>query len=158
MKILVVSDSHGESEGIEKVLERERPDAIIHAGDGERDRYAFSVTGSIPVAMVKGNCDYGNDLPEEILLEEKGKRIFIVHGHTYHVRNSTLALEVVAKEKNLDLVIYGHTHIPDLKEKNGTKFLNPGSISAPRQKNKKPTYALIFLGKTGEMKIDLKFL
>ena len=40
-----------------------------------------------------------------------------------------------------DILIYGHEHIPYIKEKDGKVFINVGSISLPRQNNN-PTYAI----------------
>ena len=58
MKLLILSDSHGEQEFMQLAVRRERPDAVIHLGDhcADADRLAEEFCG-LPVLSVRGNCD-----------------------------------------------------------------------------------------------------
>ena len=82
MKILVLSDSHGAVSPMEQAVEQTSPDLILHLGDcwrdGERLHDRFP---SIPLEQVPGNCDFRPTEPAERLLELRGKRILLCHGH-----------------------------------------------------------------------------
>ena len=118
MNVLVFSDSHGRTDKINEALERQisPPDAILFLGDGLRDIESADV-GNIPVYSVCGNCDsyydalFG-DVADERLIVAGCKRILITHGHKYHVKSVLSVLLQRAKQKNADIVLFGHTHMP----------------------------------------------
>ncbi len=91
MKILVLSDSHGNLTNMEQAVERTNPNLIVHLGDcwrdGERLHEHFP---EIPLEQVPGNCDFRPGEPAEKLLILRDKRILICHGHTYGVKQSLL--------------------------------------------------------------------
>ena len=153
MKILVVSDTHGYTDKFDVVLEKEQPvDMLIHCGDVERDEDYIRAAAGCPVCMVAGNNDWGSDLQQEIVTEIGKYRVFITHGHRYYVPFEMDRLKAAAKERNAQIVIFGHSHMPYLQEEDGITFLNPGSISKPRQVSFEPTYAIMKLDDRGEMK------
>lgn len=130
MKCVVLSDSHGNWKYMYQAVEREEPDQILHLGDVVRDvpclREAFP---HIPIAQVLGNCDLysGSDLPEERELTLEGKRIWLLHGHTYGVKSGTGLVRGEARSRGADVVCFGHTHRP-LCERDGSLWLlNPGT-------------------------------
>ena len=118
MNVLVFSDSHGGRGKINEVLERQisPPDAILFLGDGLRDIDGADV-GNVPVYSVCGNCDtsFGalfSDVFDERVIVIGGKRIFMTHGHKYHVKSVLSALFMRARELDADIVLFGHTHVP----------------------------------------------
>ena len=129
MKILVLSDSHGNLTNMEQAVERTNPNLIVHLGDcwrdGERLHEHFP---EIPLEQVPGNCDFRPGEPAEKLLILRDKRILICHGHTYRVKTSLLLAGFAAEEQQLDLFLFGHTHRPLVDMRGRTLFLNPGSI------------------------------
>lgn len=146
MKILVLSDSHREMENMHKAVLRENPDMIFHLGDHYKDaKLLHSEFPDIPMHAVRGNCDYGSQNTEQLLTIEN-TRIFLCHGHLYHVKYEYLTLEYAAREKDADIVLFGHTHRSFYTENDGLHMLNPGSIGEPRDPVG-PTYGLIFLEK-----------
>ena len=58
-----------------------------------------------------------------------GKRFLLLHGHQYYAMSSLLYR---AEEVHADMVLYGHTHMPDLSADGPRLILNPGSLSRPR--------------------------
>ena len=129
MKILVLSDSHGNVENMARAVEKEQPRLILHLGDcwsdAERLRRRFP---GIPMEQVPGNCDYRSIEPAERLLFIEDKRVMICHGHTLGVKQSMLRAGYKAEEENLDLLLFGHTHRPMVDMRGKTLFINPGSI------------------------------
>lgn len=114
------------------------PDAkmIIFLGDGLRDAdVLFDEYRHIPHVGVKGNCDFSSTFGGESYLEEQtvdveGVRIFCCHGHKYGVKSSELRLWMRAKEKEVDVALFGHTHTPFERCFEGVRLFNPGSIGA----------------------------
>lgn len=145
MKILVLSDTHGDTNKAEEAIRRNKGiNLIIHLGDYFRDAQKLSsMFPDIPIEYIYGNSDFMiEDVPAEKILEVDGKRIFITHGHRYSVKWDYDKLYKKAEEMNVDVLLFGHTHIPDLIEKDRYCVLNPGSTSDPRDDSNE-SYAII---------------
>ena len=56
----------------------------------------------------------------------------LCHGHQYDVKWGFDSLLKIAKDNNIDIVVYGHTHIPVYKKIDNIIFINPGSTTYPR--------------------------
>ena len=129
MKILVLSDSHGNISNMIQAVERETPAMILHLGDCWRDAEKLHEQfPAIPLEQVPGNCDFRSTEPNEQLLMLSGMKALICHGHTYGVKQSLLSAGYRAEELDLDLFLFGHTHRPFVDMRGKTLFLNPGSI------------------------------
>lgn len=147
MRILVFSDSHGAGGQVAR-LAAENPGAeeVFFLGDGAGDLYAFS--GANPAAKihrVSGNCDPGGLALAEDTVELAGARIFLCHGHTLGVKSGLEALYRRAAQAGASLVLYGHTHVPDISYFGGAVFVNPGSLGRPPL-GRRPTYAVVDIG------------
>ncbi|MDY4397625.1 MAG: metallophosphoesterase [Eubacteriales bacterium] len=130
MRIGIVSDTHGDSYAIRRVIEQAgRVDAWIHLGDNTRDTEAFGKDGT-PVYSVAGNCDFGGE--KELRISLDGAEIFATHGHYYGVTAGTDRLAYRAEELGCNVALYGHTHIPKLDYDGKLYIINPGSPSCPR--------------------------
>lgn len=133
MKIGVLSDTHMMTKYIDKAIPYlNECDLIIHAGDNFRDsKYIHQMT-KVDMIAVKGNCDFEN-VEDEILFEVENKNILVCHGDKYDVKYGIDQLQKRAVELKADIVIFGHTHVPLCLNKNGINYINPGSISLPRE-------------------------
>lgn len=159
MKILVFSDSHGSHGEMENVIRSEKDiDIIFHLGDYAKDLDVVkeNMKLDIPIKRVKGNCDFGSSVPQELLFDICGKKILMRHGSKLRVKQGLTKIDYYAREKNADIVIFGHTHVPLLRNFGDLYILNPGSIGEPRTKGK--TYAVITIDEkdNGNIKIDMK--
>ncbi len=129
MKILVLSDTHGDTRRLREIFTRERGIALcIFLGDGEHDLDPFFPAPDMPLLAVRGNCDFCSALPTKIVTEEGGKRILCTHGHEQHVKIADVWLREAAREAKADIVLYGHTHIPVQDYEDGLYLCNPGSV------------------------------
>lgn len=131
MRILVVSDTHGDFYSFKKAIEAQRSaEIIIHCGDSrdELDNIRMLYPNKAIIA-VKGNCDFSSMLPsvEERVIE--GKKLFITHGHLYNAKMTLYPLCCAAREAKADIVLFGHTHNAIAEYDNGLYILNPGSLS-----------------------------
>ena len=152
MKILVLSDSHGNLANMIQAVEEATPRMIFHLGDCWSDAEKLHAHfPDIPLEQVPGNCDFRPGEPAEKLVFWDGLRVLLCHGHTYGVKNSLMSAGYAAQEKNLDLLLFGHTHRPLCDWRGKTTFFNPGSIG----KGLKPTYGII---RVEDGKIDSRIL
>ncbi len=134
MRILVVSDSHGNRQRLwDTVASQSGLSGVIHLGDGLRE--AEDVAGdfpSIPFYTVQGNCDFPSvayDAPTSRLEILGGVRVFCTHGHLYNVKYDLIRAVLAAEEVSAGVLLYGHTHIPFTDYREGLHIMNPGSLS-----------------------------
>lgn len=128
MRIAVFSDTHGRVDGVLRAIEAEKPDAMIHLGDCERDvRPIQKQFPALPVYNVSGNCDYSCAVPDTSYFTLEGVKILATHGHRYGVKMSLDPLLNAAYFSKSKLVLYGHTHIPYNKDEMGIRVMNPGT-------------------------------
>ena len=99
MKLLVLSDSHGNVDNMARAVELTQPRHILHLGDCLRDAQALHERfPDLPMDTVPGNCDWGSFDQPERLLEFEGVRVLMMHGHTRNVKSSPLAAQYAARE------------------------------------------------------------
>ncbi len=150
MKWFVLSDIHGSLYYLEKALERfheEQCDRIMVLGDclyhGPRNplpkdynpkRVAERLNAyKDRIVAVRGNCDSEVDqmvLDFEIMgdyhiLVFSSRKVFFTHGHLYH-RDHMPQLSAG------DLFVHGHYHVPMTETVDDIYYLNPGSVSLPK--------------------------
>ena len=150
MKLMIASDLHG-SFGYAKPLvdafQKEQADKLLLLGDllyhGPRNDLPFEYAPKkvIPLlngvkehlVCVRGNCDAEVDqmvlefpiMAETVAFTFAGQDMVAVHGH--HLEDCSPAV------KPGDVVFFGHTHVPEVYEKEGVVYLNPGSTSIPKE-------------------------
>ena len=127
MRVLVCSDSHGQKYNIREAFDKERPDAIFFLGDGLRDMDIIEPSPRVAVVCVKGNCDlYEEDSVRCINLENK--KLLLTHGHYSGVKQGLWKLDLLAREKEADIILYGHTHQVAEDRIENRLYICPGSI------------------------------
>lgn len=146
MRLGLLSDSHGDIYGAKRAIKKMGDvDLLIHLGDYCRDAEKISKEIKRDIIYVRGNCDFSSDVETDRIIEFGGKKIFITHGHKYNVKSDYMGLYYKAEEIGADAVLFGHTHTAIVFEMNGILFINPGSVSRPR--NGIETYAVITVEK-----------
>lgn len=161
MRILVISDTHGHENNLEKVLCKVKPiDMLIHCGDVEGgERFIRERAGALcACCFVRGNNDYFSDLPREAVFTIKGYKIMVTHGHNYGVSMDTSILREEARSRGIQIVMFGHTHRPFLEQRSDITVLNPGSLSYPRQAGRKPSYLIMEIKENGEIQYSQEYL
>ncbi len=166
LKILVISDSHGQNHLLRRAIGQEAPiDILVHAGDVEGSlRQELGENTEYKVYAVCGNMDWRDEYPDSLCFEAGGKRFYVVHGHHHGVHTTRERVRAAARDRGAQIAVYGHTHMPLLLEEDGITLLNPGSIAKPRQAGWKKTYAVIEIplddsgAAAGEPVIELRSL
>lgn len=151
MKWLIASDIHGSAYYCEKLLEaykREGADKILLLGDvlyhGPRNDLPEGYAPKQVIAMlneleneilcVRGNCEAEVDqmvlsfpvLADYAILTVGKKMIFVTHGHVFNNKN-------LPPIKPGDILLHGHTHVPVCEEYETHIYMNPGSVSIPKE-------------------------
>ena len=151
MKYVIASDIHGSAyytELLMKAFEDEKADRMILLGDylyhGPRNPFPRDYdpkkvaellnSQCESVIGVRGNCDAEIDqvmlkfpiMADYMMLALDDVTVFFTHGHIYNREN-------LLPMKQGDVMVSGHTHVPLCAEEDGKVFLNPGSISLPKE-------------------------
>lgn len=126
MRLLVVSDSHGKKDRVEKILQNESYDYFIFLGDGLGD--IESVIDDPRTIAIRGNCDFFSTVDDTKIVEMAGLRFLVTHGDRFHVKSTLYPLIVEAKLSKVDVVIYGHTHSYADEEVDGVRLINCPSL------------------------------
>jgi putative phosphoesterase len=149
LKIGVISDTHLDDYD-DKMKKRVAEhfidvDMILHAGD-IIDLSVLEIFGDKEVRAVCGNMDnvsVREKFPENLLFELNGFKILLTHGW-----GSPWGIEerISSGFKDIDCVVYGHTHKPANHKKDNVLFFNPGS-AADRYFNSSKTIGILEIDK-----------
>jgi putative phosphoesterase len=137
MKLVgLISDTHVPSRS-KKLPDRvfeifKNADLIIHAGDLTQIEIVKELEKIAPVVAVHGNMDpqkARSQLPAFNSTELLGHRIGVTHdpGALWGMNE----MKRLAKEKGLNVLVFGHTHKQSVKWEDDTLFINPGSATDP---------------------------
>ena len=149
-KLLIASDLHGSAYYTRLLMDRikeEQPDRILLLGDllyhgprndlprGYAPKEVITMLNSLKneVLAIRGNCDTEVDqmvldfpiMADYAVLFVDGKTILATHGHHYNDANPL-------PHRKGDILLIGHTHVPVLKDCGDFIFMNPGSVSIPK--------------------------
>lgn len=140
MLIGVMSDTHDDIVQTKKAVSRfnrEGVEHVLHAGDLVSPFMLDTLKElSAPITAVFGNNDGDRSLLEKkssayphlriagtfARIDAGGMRIALVHG------NDPVLLETLAGCTSIDLLVYGHTHRPEVREQVSLLIVNPGEV------------------------------
>lgn len=150
MKIIFASDIHGSAYYAERLIEKYKSsgaDRLVLLGDllyhGPRNdlpkdyspKKVIEILNGVKndILCVRGNCDTEVDqmvldfpiMADYAVLAADGKTIYLTHGHIYNPLNPP-------KLKAGDILMNGHTHVRAFEEHEGFTYVNPGSVSIPK--------------------------
>jgi len=160
MKLVIASDIHGSAFYCEKLLDcykNEKADKLILLGDilyhGPRNDLPVDYAPKKVIEMlnaikndilcVRGNCDSEVDqmvlkfpiMADYSFFYWREKLVFITHGHTLNLQNMPMI-------KKGDILLHGHTHIPACEKTDLCTYINPGSVSIPKE-NSRHSYIVL---------------
>jgi len=151
-KLLVISDSHGNVPALTAVFSWAKelipPKGTILAcaylGDGFPDLHKAAETAGFysDWKLVRGNNDYGIQLPDAAVFNFGEHRFYMCHGHKHNLYSGHHVLLEAVKNNDADTVLFGHIHVPFFKNIEGISFINPGSVGQPRS-NIGSTFAVV---------------
>lgn len=147
MKFLIVSDSHGDYQNLEKIVySNQDVDIFIHLGDYEIPEYLLN-----SFIYVKGNNDFFSDAPKVRDINYGNFTIHFEHGHRINYLNFDKYIE----SKNCDIFLFGHTHKKLAKKVGNTYVFNPGSLTRPRDSSL-GSYLILDINSKDDIKYSFK--
>lgn len=156
-RIMIVSDTHRRHANLAEAIYNEgKLDMLIHLGDIEGEEVIIEELAGCETVMVPGNNDFFSPMPRERELIIAGRKVMLTHGNNYYVSLDLQTLREECISRNIDIVMFGHTHRPLIQVEDDITFINPGSISYPRQSDKKCTYIMMFIDDDDEISFELK--
>ena len=123
-----------------------------------RSEYTIQSAVDCPVEIIAGNNDFFSNLPTEKTLQVGKFRVMIAHGHQYYINMGNEMIKEEALAQGADIVMYGHTHKPVIDMTKGIIAVNPGSLSYPRQENRRPSYIIMEIDGNNELKFEIKYI
>lgn len=164
-RYLLISDTHMPRRG--KALPKPfvelaaHADAILHTGDFTELSVVLELECYSPIYAVQGNNDsleVVSRFPEEQIVDLDGLRVGMTHGHLGSAKSTPERAREQFSAADVDLIVFGHSHIPFDQDIAGIRCLNPGSLCDPRRQ---PTASFISLIVTAshalKWNIDAKF-
>lgn len=149
MRIGVVGDIHGNYTALQNaVRQMGKIDHLWFTGDGVREIRLLAEATGLFVRGVRGNCDFTTSYPDEELFNLENHTIWLTHGHLYGVKSSLTRLSLAGAEKGAQLIVYGHTHLPEMTEWHGIIIFNPGTLCRERAYHE-ASYGIIEISDTG---------
>ena len=106
-----------------------RSQHIIHAGDVGAPEILDQLAAIAPVTAVRGDVDkeaWARKLPETEVVEIGGVSIYVLH--------DLAQLDLKPEASGFDVVISGHSHVPNQETREGVLYFNPGSAGPRRFK------------------------
>lgn len=153
MKLMIASDIHGSAYYCERLMKRfyeEKPDKLLLLGDilyhgprndlpkGYAPKKVVEMLNSIKdcTLSVRGNCEAEVDqvvlefpiMADYTILNVNGITITATHGHTYNQKKPLPFCN--------EILLCGHTHVPACEVFDNFTYLNPGSVSMPKNDTK----------------------
>ena len=155
IKVGVLSDTHlhKATPALRRIYERRLSgmDVLLHAGDVvSTDVVRFLEQGTF--FGVHGNMDppdVRERLPSERVVELNGFRIGLTHGRG---SPSTCEAEAARRFSGVDVVVYGHSHIPASRVRDGVLLFNPGSLTG-HSRSGRNSFGILELGETVQARI-----
>lgn len=143
MRIAVLSDTHlrvGRSLPRFVWEQLSDIDMILHAGDLTHSGLLEELSCMAPVRAVRGNCDGGDvSLPHRDIVECEGFRIGLIHGDSGQGKSTAERAYRAFQDTTVNLIVFGHSHIPFMEWQEGRLLFNPGS---PTDKRREPHYSM----------------
>ncbi|SEH10476.1 metallophosphoesterase family protein [Thermoleophilum album] len=101
-------------------------------------------------------------LPFDLRFELGGVRVRLVHGSPRKVNEYLFedkparTLERIARLADCDVLVFGHTHKPWIREHGGVLFVNCGSVGKPKDGDPRAAFALIETDERGEVRARIE--
>lgn len=175
MKLMFASDLHGSEYYTKKLVEKYNEfkcEKMVLLGDilyhGPRNDLPFGYNPkgviellnnmSKDIVAVRGNCEAEVDqmvldfncMSDSLLMWERGRKFFITHGHIYNKDN-------LPKLNDGDILLHGHTHVKTIEKIGEMLYINPGSVSIPKENNP-PSFMIYEDGRFTIYDFDLNIL
>ena len=159
MKIGVLSDSHKNTNNLKEAFNylkhAEKVDLVIHLGDDYSDTAvlqqanvpAFGIRKTF-IVRVPGAYDpeYKDPkIPNRMIKEYGGWNVLMTHTPKKHENDlaDDINPELAMQSMGVDIVLYGHTHVPKIEKTGNAYAINPGHLKDDDKKGFPPSFAIL---------------
>lgn len=147
-KIILLSDTHGNLKFIEKlkpIIRQYSPDILIHLGDNYPDTQ-YLLSPNYELIRIPGTwCqEYQSAyIDNRIKITIENWTVFLSHTPESHYEDlpEDPKPESILKESPPDIFAHGHTHHPKIEKSGPTIIINPGHLTAKKDRGYPATYA-----------------
>ena len=151
MKLMIASDIHGDAETAARLIEAYKSsgaERLLLLGDilyhgprndlpaGYAPKKVIELFNAISEELlcVRGNCDTEVDqmvlnfpiLADYCVLYVGKRMIYATHGHNFNC-------DSLPPLQKGDILLHGHTHVPKCQNMGDFTYMNPGSVSIPKE-------------------------
>ncbi len=149
IKILVISNTRGNTGPIWTAIDKEHPDVIFHLGDGIKDLADVNFTGKIYVVRGSGDFVKHKRIPFATRISFGHEFMLLTHGDNYFAKDRQKLCNF-ASAQGATMVLFGNDDEPAYFELNGIKFVCPGSLCDRMT----ATYVIIEIDEDGNLDIQ----
>jgi len=143
MRVAILSDTHiRKGQTLPQIVWQVLADVntIIHAGDLVSEKMLDDLKEIAPTIAVKGNCDWLIEgLPDKTIVQLGELKVGVTHGYQGKGKSTPERAYDTFAVDDVDLIVFGHTHIPYKSYINGVLMFNPGS---PTEKRGQPYFSI----------------
>jgi putative phosphoesterase len=150
VRLGVVSDTHKHIANLSKsidFLKSQNVSMFIHLGDDYTDPDETSVRDFLRVPGVFSDVYADERVPNRMIRNVVGWRLLLTHTVASHPNDlpGDLKPEDVIRERRVDIVLYGHTHLPEIRQEDRIIFINPGHLKNEDKRGYPPTFTFVEL-------------
>ena len=152
MKIGVISDTHRHIENLNQAIEFLKilgAKTLVHLGDNYKDMDETGEENVIRVPGVFSNEYQKHDIQNRMIEKFEDWRVLITHTMNSHENDlaDDIKPEQAIKAGEVDVVLYGHTHVPEIKKEQGVVFINPGHLKDEDKRGYPPMFGFLDITK-----------
>ena len=150
MLVGVGSDTHGNREGMLLLAERLKSqgvETLLHLGDDYQDNCTLSQIGLKVIGVPGVYCPEYRDpnIPNRQVVVLGGLKFLLTHTETRHPYDDPQDSDPELACYEVDVVLFGHTHVPEFEERQGVVWINPGHLRNRTDRGQAPTFAILRL-------------
>lgn len=150
MKLGIISDTHKHIVNLSAAvafLKEAGVDKLIHLGDDYGDMDEVGERGAIRVPGVYCDAYQDEKIPNRLVENFAGWRFLLTHTLAAHANDlaADLKPEVLIEARQVNVVLYGHTHVPEIRQEHAIIFFNPGHMKNEDKRGSPPCFGYIEL-------------
>jgi uncharacterized protein len=162
MVVGVVSDTHGNVQGMRRLADKLKArgvSTVLHVGDDYRDLNTLQEMGLEVMGVPGVYCrEYADpDVPNRLVLELGGLKLLLTHTEDRNRYDGPGDPDPRVLAREVQIVLFGHTHAPVMEDRQGVLWLNPGHLKDRRDRGHPSSFGLLTLS-PAEVGVEIRRL
>lgn len=147
----MIGDTHGNLEGLRKavreITSNEKIDLFVHLGDNYEDAEVLDEFEYEYLRVPGVFHDLYDDrrVPNRLIEEMEGWKVMLSHTNETHAHDlpDDIKPEMLVASGEVDVLLFGHLHVPIIEVKKGVLLVNPGHLKDEDKRGFAPSYAIL---------------